>query len=210
MVHAEGGKAEAVVCDVSKEKEVENLVRSAVRRFGKIDILVNDAAVMPNQKSHLVDLSIQDWDSVFNINLRGSFLCIKSVLPLMIENKKGNIINITSFLAVYAPQGRIAYGASKAALDRLTFGLAEEVRKYNIAVNALTPAGLADSPGARVAYGTPDSWVKAEDVAKAAVWLCKQDAKSFTGRAIAVTASTGSTLFEYGRMSGDKRWIRLD
>jgi NAD(P)-dependent dehydrogenase (short-subunit alcohol dehydrogenase family) len=211
-IRSAGGNAEGIVCDVSKERDIEDLVQGTLKRFGKIDILINNAGVFHDTDMNLVDIPVETWDLTFRVNLRGPFLCIKSVLPHMIKNGRGSIINLTSLAAVRTPGKRIAYGASKAGLDRLTYGLAQEVKQHNIAVNALCPIGMADTPGARVASPGEDfnQWVKAEDVAKAAVWLAKQDGSSFTGRAVTVPASGKSTMIIYGKTSDERMWISLD
>lgn len=207
-----GGEAEPVLCDMANEKDIENLIQQTMSRFGKIDILVNNAAIFPDTRLPLIDIPVESWDHTFRVNLRGPFICIKSALPFMIQKGKGSIINITSLAAVRTPALRIAYGASKAGLDRLTLGLAQEVKKFNIAVNALCPIGLTDTPGARAELpgDNYENWVKPEDVAKAAVWLAKQDASSFTGRAVTVPAGGKSSLIVYNKMSDERMWVMID
>jgi NAD(P)-dependent dehydrogenase (short-subunit alcohol dehydrogenase family) len=131
-----GGKAMAVRCDVTREEEVNALIEQVDKQFGRVDIMINNAGIgMP--KSFL-QLATKHWDLLMNVNLRGTFLCTKAVLPQMTERKCGNIINLTSVLATRIKYS-IPYGASKAAIERLTLGLAKEMRKYNVAVNALKP-----------------------------------------------------------------------
>ncbi len=206
-----GGRIEGILCDVSREEEVDFLIRETMKRFGEIDILVNNAGVYPNMDLHLIDLPVESWDLTFNVNLRGAFLCIKKTLPFMIKNMKGHIINITSMLAIRAPEGRVAYGASKAGLNRLTYGLAQEVKKFNIAVNALCPSDLTDTPGARDQFPKDnfDEWVQPEDVAKAAVWLAEQEASTFTGRTFTVPARGKFNMIICGKMSDERMCIPI-
>lgn len=188
-----GQEAIAVKCDVSSEEDVRAMVNKALQEFGQIDVLVNNAGL--GSYRLIKETTAQHWDLVMRVNLRGPFLCIKEVLPTMMERRKGSIINISSaaaqevFSRVPRPDGvqrltGCAYGASKAALERFTIGLAEEVRGYNIAVNALKPSRPIYSPG--VASWNPDVGDKAYVsphlfMTKAAIFLAAQDASSITG-----------------------------
>lgn len=183
----------AVKCDVTKEEDVENAVGESIRKFGRIDILVNNAAVGYYKK--VMETPLKHWDLVQRVNLRGPFICIKSVLQHMIERRMGSIINISSSAAhdIYSRVDRgeekrltgCAYGSSKAALERLTVGLAEELKEYNIAVNALKPELPTYSEG--VAFWNPDI-DKADFVSpytymtKAAIFLAEQRGSTITGR----------------------------
>jgi len=211
-IGSSGGRAIAIKADVSREEDVQTLTKKTLEEFGRVDILVNNAAVFPDYHLPLVDLPVASWDETISVNLRGVFLCTKAVLPIMIEREAGSIINISSIAAIRASKGRGAYGVSKAAVERLTFGLAAEVKEFNIAVNALSPVGLTDTEAARKLFPreNPDSWVKPEDLAEAAVWLAKQDASTFTGKAVMVPAFGGRTSFIYGEASGERPWVRID
>lgn len=205
-----GGQAEAILCDVAKEGDVDHLIQATMKRFGRIDILVNNAAFLSTGFS-LLDCPVESWDLTFKVNVRGAFLCIQKALPSMIKAKKGNIINITSIAAIRAPKGRIAYSASKAALDRLTYGLAQEVKEYNIAVNALCPIAMIDTPGVRDRYPDKnfDEMGKPEDVAEAAAWLAGQDAGTFTGRAFTVPPRGKFNIIVYGKMSDERMFVTI-
>lgn len=211
-IRASGGRALAVRADVSREEDVKRLVARAREEFGRVDILVNNAAIFPHYHARLVDLPVGSWDEMMAINLRGVFLCLKAVLPLLIEQKRGSIINISSIAAVRAGKGRIAYGVSKAGVERMTFGLADEVKEYNIAVNALSPIGLTDTPSARETFPGEkiERWVQPEDLAEAAVWLARQTASTFTGKAVMVPAHGQRTIFIYGRGLGERPWEQID
>lgn len=134
-------RVEILRTDVSDAKQVKDLVDFALERFATIDILVNCAGVLgPVGLSSEVDA--QKWLEAVQINLFGTFLCIKAVLPVMMEKKKGKIINFSGGGAV-SPRPRFsAYSAAKAAVVRLTETLAEEVKEYNIDINAIAPGAV--------------------------------------------------------------------
>ncbi len=211
-IEAFGGKALAVQADVSRAEDVKGLVERAVAEFGRVDILVNNAAVFPHYHSSLVDFPVETWDETMAVNLRGPFLCLKAVLPGMIKQKSGSIINVSSIAAVRAGKERIAYGVSKAGAERMAFGLADEVREYNIAVNVLSPIGLTDTPSARETFRGDDikRWVQPEDMAAAAVWLARQTASTFTGKAVMVPRHGQRTIFIYGRGQKERLWQHID
>jgi NAD(P)-dependent dehydrogenase (short-subunit alcohol dehydrogenase family) len=174
-----GGKAMAVRCDVTREEEVNALIEQVDKQFGRVDIMINNAGIgMP--KSFL-QLATKHWDLLMNVNLRGTFLCTKAVLPQMTERKCGNIINLTSVLATRIKYS-IPYGASKAAIERLTLGLAKEMRKYNVAVNALKP-DFTVTEAVKVELPDVDTsdWQRPEMWGKFAALLAAQDAESLTG-----------------------------
>lgn len=191
-IRASGGIALPVKCNVADEQSVEEMVNKTLDEFGKIDILVNNAAV--GYYHPFLEMPIRHFDLVFRVNLRGPFLCIKSVLPKMITQKNGSIINITSSAAdeIYSRIARtgepqrivgMIYGAAKAALDRLTRGLAAEVAEHNIAVNALKPSAPTYSEG--LAMWQPDVVdlfrSPHQFMTKAAIFLATQDSKGLTG-----------------------------
>lgn len=131
-----GRQSLAVKANVAEESDVENIIRQAMNEFGHIDILVNNAGIT-NTESFL-DITIRRWDLIISVNLGGTFLCTKAVLPYMIKQGSGSIINMSSVLAQRI-QYSIPYGVSKAAIERFTLGLAREMRKHNIAVSCIRP-----------------------------------------------------------------------
>src|SRR5215471_17443425 len=134
QIHGRGGRALAVPTDLSRPDEVEAMVVRTIEHFGRLDVLVNNAAItFPGD----IDLSMRRWDLVMEVNLRAPVLAIKAALPGMIERRSGAILNVSSAAAVLAVPGLLAYGVSKAALERLTVGLAENVRPHGIPVNCL-------------------------------------------------------------------------
>ena len=137
-IHTFGGSALAARTNVMKEEEVSEMLRRTLEGYGRIDILVNNAGI--NVRSSIAEMSIKRWDLIMGVNLRSTFLCAKAVLPLMMEQKSGSIINLSSILGTRVIEEAVAYGTTKAAIERFTIGLAKEVKEYNIAVNALCPS----------------------------------------------------------------------
>jgi len=166
-------------------EELEALASEACTAWGKIDVLVNNAGVAFYYP--ILETPAKRWEIVQKVNLLGAFLCSKAVLPDMIERKTGSIINISSLAADERDEGAVptgvAYAVSKAGLDRFTLGLATEVGKHNVAVNALKPHRVVDTDGMRLWQPEADKseWQSAEMMIRAAVLLACQDSKGITG-----------------------------
>ena len=182
-----GGKAIAVACDVTKEEQVEALMQRTVAEFGRIDVIFNNAGgffVM----SPVMNLSSQQWDDIVEPNLRGVFLCCKYVLPIMEKQGSGNILNMSSSAAVRINRKGIApYAAAKAAVERFSICLADEVKEYNIAVNAYRPGAVRSERVEYIysqEYDTLARFEPPELVVPSILWLIKQDAHSFTGQVV--------------------------
>ncbi|HUJ89782.1 MAG TPA: SDR family NAD(P)-dependent oxidoreductase [Syntrophorhabdales bacterium] len=182
-IRAFGGTCLPVRCDVTREKQVESMVQATMKEFGSIDILVNNAGIA--FPAPVWELPLKGWELVFRVNLTGTFICTKSVLPVMMDQKRGSIIILSSVQAQArgsVPSG-IAYGVSKAALERMTYGLATELGKFNIAVNCLKPRGAVETEGMR--FLNPDAdwsrWDTPDMIVKAALFLAAQDAAGVTG-----------------------------
>lgn len=139
-IRARGGTSLSVVTDVSDEAQVLRLVKKSMAEFGKIDILVNNAgyAIM----SKVIDANVKDYDGMMNVNLRGPFLCSKAVLPSMIQQKRGAIINIASLAGKNAFAGGAIYSATKWGLLGFSRSLMLEVREYNIRVVTICPGSV--------------------------------------------------------------------
>lgn len=180
-IQSKGGKALAVKCDVSKEEEVEAMVKRVISECGHLDILVNNAGI--TVPGTMLDIQVRHWDLIMNVNLKGTFLCTRAVLPSMVAQKKGNIINLSSILGNRLIAQGIPYGMTKAAIERFTMGLAREVAKYNIAVNALVP-GFTDTEGVRdwLSDKVRATWQKTELWGENAVFFACQDASTMTGK----------------------------
>ena len=181
-----GGKAMAVRCDVSKEEDVVLMVDQVEREYGAVDIMVNNAGVTTPES--FLKLTTKKWDLVMNVNLRGTFLCTKAVLPQMVEKKSGSVINLSSILAKTV-KFSIPYGATKAAIERYTLGLAKEMKKYNIAVNALCPDFTVTEAVETFLQDVDTSdWQRPEMWGKYAALVAAQNAETLTGRILDVEA----------------------
>lgn len=183
-VRALGRRALPVRVDVRKEEDVDRMVAMTLEEFGRLDVMVHNAAVAFWKK--LWETPTKLWDLVIGVNLRGAFLCARAALPHMIRQKSGSIINISSPGAEIGGKidGGMAYSASKAGIERLSNGLAEEVREYGIAVNCLKPAGFVESEGAR--YWSPadtdfSKWEPPDLIVKATLFLAAQTSAGVTG-----------------------------
>ena len=192
-IRAQGGEAIAIKCNVAQEKDVEEMVKRVLDKWGQIDILVNNAGI--GSYTPFAEVTIKHWDLVMAVNVRGPFLTTKFALPSMMERKTGSIVNVSStaaetiFSMTVPKEGEertllgCVYGASKAALERFTKGLAAEVGKYGIAVNALKPARPVMSEGLKVWRPDADwsQWTTNKNMVKAALFLASQTSHGCTG-----------------------------
>lgn len=161
-IESTGRKALAVQCDVANEESVENAIEEVINYFGKIDILLNNAGVAI--RGGVCDLCVEDWDKGMDVNVKGIYLVSKHVIPHMIENNYGKIVNTSSINSVAGDKNdvfiRHVYNASKAAVRGLTMGMACSYGKYGITINAVGP-GLFESEM------TADTLFKSDDFLEA-------------------------------------------
>lgn len=178
-IENKGGKSIPIRCDVTREKDVEHMIRYVTEEFGRVDIMINNAGITTPEP--FLKLSIKKWDLVMDVNLKGTFLCTKAVLPQMVARRDGHIINVSSSLAKRI-QFSIPYGTSKAAIERFTIGLAKEVRKHNVAVNALCP-DFTETEAVTSFLKNADitHWQSPEMWGKYAVLVASQGAERLTG-----------------------------
>lgn len=179
-----GGEALSVKTDVLVEEEVQAMVQATLDAWGKVDILVNNAAVAA--PGPFAETTTKRWNLVLGVNLLGTFLCTKAVLPAMIKQRSGSIINTTSVAGVRRIKEitGIAYGTAKAAIEHFTCVAAAELGEHNIAVNCYRPERGVASEG--WVFNLPDDYDKSqlvgpENMVKTAIFLAQQDAKGVTG-----------------------------
>jgi 3-oxoacyl-[acyl-carrier protein] reductase len=192
-IAAAGGEALAVSMDVADADQVKSGFRQTVEKFGKIDILVNNAAI--TRDGLALRMKAEDWDAVLRTNLTGAHLCAQQAMSLMIRARYGRIINVTSVVAETGNPGQVNYVAAKAGLIGLTRALALEIASRNITVNAVAPGfvvspmtdslpqNVKDALLARVPLGRMGCDV---EIAAAIVFLASEEAGYITGAVLDV------------------------
>jgi 3-oxoacyl-[acyl-carrier protein] reductase len=192
-VRALGRQAVAVKVDVSKSSDVNNMVSSGLEKFGRIDILINNAGIF--QVAPVGEMTDEQWDRTLNVNLRSVFLCSRAVIKGMIEQRSGKIVSMSSIDGYRGYPLGAHYAASKAGIRAFTASLAKEVGSQGICVNAVAPGEvetemtkeelsqyreefLKQIPLGRIA--------KPEEIAKVVVFLCTDDASYMTGATVSV------------------------
>ncbi|MCR4944642.1 MAG: 3-oxoacyl-[acyl-carrier-protein] reductase [Clostridium sp.] len=182
-----------VKADISNISEAENLVNKAKERFGKIDIMVNNAGITIDKL--IIRMKEEDFDNVINVNLKGVFNCLKSITPIMLRQKEGSIINISSVVGISGNAGQVNYAASKAGVIGMTKSLAKEIGTRGIRVNAVAPGYIQTD----MTEGLDDKYKKelmkqiplnrlgtAEDVADVVSFLADDNSRYITGQCIHV------------------------
>jgi len=182
-----------VKADVTNADEVENLIKQAKERFGRVDVVVNNAGV--TRDTLLIRMSEKDWDMVLDINLKGAFLVTKSAAKVMMKQRSGRIVNISSVVGLFGNAGQANYSASKAGLIGFTKSVAKEIGARRVTVNAVAPGFIETEmtktlpEAARNQFldlstikraGTP------EDIASAVMFLASDDASYITGHVLSV------------------------
>jgi 3-oxoacyl-[acyl-carrier protein] reductase len=192
-IAAAGGEAVAVPMDVADAEQVKTGVRTAIEKLGKLDILVNNAAI--TRDGLAVRMKLEDWDAVLRTNLTGAHLCAQQALAVMIRARYGRIINMTSVVAETGNAGQVNYVAAKAGLIGLTRALAIEVASRNITVNAIAPGFIVSPMTAPLPQKVRDELVARiplgrmgtdAEVAAAAVFLASDEAGYITGAVLEV------------------------
>jgi citronellol/citronellal dehydrogenase len=182
-VEAFGVQALPVQLDVRDAERIDTLAEQAVGRFGRIDILINNAGAL--HWAGILDTPAKRFDLVMGVNARASFLCCRAVLPAMIEQRWGHIINMSPPLDLSILPGRVAYGISKLGMTLLTLGLAEEVRPHNVAVNSLWPVTIIESQASINHHmGMPAMWRKPDILVDCVSRLVQKEPGEVTGQAL--------------------------
>lgn len=185
--------AVAFKADVSDNSQVENLINKMTEKFSKIDILVNNAGI--TRDGLLIRASEEDWDRVMGVNLKGAFNLIKSVAKLMIKQRSGRIVNITSVVGLMGNAGQASYASSKAGLIGLTKSAAKELAARGITVNAVAPGYIRTAMTEKLSQAAKDAFLNliplkregtVEDVANLVAFLVSHEAGYITGQVIQV------------------------
>jgi NADP-dependent 3-hydroxy acid dehydrogenase YdfG len=140
-VTTKGGKATAIVTDVTKREQVQKLVDTAVQTYGRIDVIINNAGLMP--QSLLEQLKVDEWEQMIDVNIKGVLYGIAAALPYMQKQKAGHIINVSSVAGHKVGPGSSVYAATKHAVRALSEGLRQEVKPYNIRTTVVSPGAVA-------------------------------------------------------------------
>lgn len=207
-VRAAGGEATFIHCDVSDEASVRDAVAETVQQYGGVDVLYNNAGIMPAADHSVVDTPVEVWDRVMAVNVRGIFLCCKYAIPEMLKYGRGSIINVASFVALVGcsvPQD--AYTASKGAVISLTKSLAIQFRPHGIRSNAICP-GPIETPlltewlltdeaakQLRLSRQPAGRFGKPEEIVNAALYLASDESDWTNGAVMVIDGGITSNYF---------------
>lgn len=202
-IRGKGGEAVAIETDISEESATKKMAKKVVELYGRVDILLNNSAVFYGVDLHPWDaITVEQWDQLFAVNVRGTWLCHKAIAPIMIKQKKGKIINIASSI-MNSPAGyqMLHYACSKAAVVTMTQLLAKALGPYGINVNAIGP-GFTHSEAAAAQTGSDVSFKQVvgiqaikrreepKDLVGTAVFLASKDSDFITGQLLVVDGGT--------------------
>ena len=195
---ATGNETEFIKLDITKKKDIESVCQKVLNKYGRIDVLVNNAGILKH--ALIVDMTEDDWDAIFRINVKGTFLLTQAAGKIMVKQKSGKIINMSSCSGKKPTMEEAAYCASKSAIIGLTRVTALELGQYGINCNAICP-GATDTEMVRKTFLTSpeieQEWInktalkrlgKPEDMAKVALFLASELSDHITGEALIVSA----------------------
>jgi len=198
------GKASVVKTDVTQFEAVESLVNQAVERYGRLDVMVNNAGIGGKQQARTADHTHEDWHNVIAVNQTGVFYCMKTALGQMIKQGHGNIVNVASLAGLRASGNNLSYSASKFAVVGMTKSAALEYGRKNIRINAVCPGFTESALLDQLLSVSPDMGDKlkrfipmgrfgqAHEIAEAICWLASNHSKFITGQTL--TLDGGNSL----------------
>ncbi|HEY7526818.1 MAG TPA: glucose 1-dehydrogenase [Candidatus Limnocylindria bacterium] len=208
LVTDDGGQATFVQADVSEEADARRMVEEAVSAYGRVDVLYNNAGIMPEADHSVVDTDVDTWDRVMAVNLRGVFLGCKHAIPRMVAQGSGSVINISSFVALLGcsvPQD--AYTASKGAVLSLTRSLAVQFGAQGVRSNAICPGPIEtpllmdwllkdeEAKRIRLARNPTGRFGKPEEIVSLAIYLASDEARWTNGAAMVVDGGISVNYF---------------
>ena len=193
LIDSNGGKGEAISCDVSDKESFESVVKKTQETFGTIDILVNNAGI--TRDNIILRMKEEEWDDVISINLKSCYNTIRTISPLMLKNRFGRIINITSIIGIRGNPGQSNYAASKSGIIGLTKSIAQELGSRNITVNAVAPGYIETNMTENLSSQIKENLLNQiplkrignpGDIAKVILFLASDEASYITGQVISV------------------------
>lgn len=167
----EQGNVKVVATDVTDKREVQQLIDTAKDTFGRLDIVVNSAGQMKSSK--ITDYNVGDWDSMIDVNVKGTLYTIQSALPTLLEQSSGHIINIASISGFEVTKGSAIYSATKAAVHSITQGLEKELAKTGVKVTSISP-GMVETPLTEHYDFNGRKKLEAQNIADAAIYALTQ------------------------------------
>ena len=188
-----GRRIIAVQGDVAKAEDVERLFSETMKQFGRVDILVNNAGL--TRDGLILRMSEQDWDTVVDSNLKGAFLCCKAAARIMLKQKSGKIVNVSSVVGAAGNAGQANYAASKGGMNALTKTLAKELGSRGICVNAVAPGFIETAMTDALSEDNRDQMKKQvplgrlgspDEIGRAVLFLCTDDSAYITGQILTV------------------------
>src|SRR5436190_23150620 len=198
MSEAQGGRALAVRCDVTRAADVKAALDNTVEAFGRLDFACNNAGIEPRKPAPTAEYEEEEWNRIIDTNLRSVFLCMKHEIPLILKQGGGAIVNTSSGAGIIGIKGSTAYTAAKHGVIGLTRSAALDYAAQNIRINAVCP-GYSDTPMmTRFTGGTPEGRAKViaeepvgrmgkpEEIAAAVLWLCSDAAAFMVGHAMVI------------------------
>lgn len=203
LIHHQGGEATFIQANISQPEQVRAMIQEAIRTYGRIDILHNNAGIDLPQATNVVATKIDDWDRILDVNLKGVFLCSKYAIPELMKAGGGVIINTASIAGLVPMKQEAAYGASKAGLVLLTKQMARDYAQYGIRVNNICPGPMEKPTRHRLDYLQTDRAAFAkrqsfseeiplgrmcqpDDIAQAVLFLASDEASMITGADLVV------------------------
>lgn len=204
IVQSEGAAGIASETDVTSEASTAEMAQAVIEKFGRIDVLVNNAALYGSLSlAPFQQLHEHEWDAVMNVNVKGIWQCCKAVLPAMKKQQSGSIVNISSLAATYGMPNGLHYTASKAAVIGITRGMAREVGRHNVRVNAVAPNVVDTDATAEIFKDKRDKAIdvtvsqqairkplETDDIVGAVLYLASDYSKMTTGQTIMVDGGT--------------------
>lgn len=167
----EQGNVKVVATDVTDKREVQQLIDTSKDTFGRLDIVVNSAGQMKSSK--ITDYNVDDWDSMIDVNVKGTLYTIQSALPTLLEQSSGHIINIASISGFEVTKGSAIYSATKAAVHSITQGLEKELAKTGVKVTSISP-GMVETPLTEHYDFNGRKKLEAQNIADAAIYALTQ------------------------------------